>query len=270
MAAIDKTYVSDWDTFNEIRNWANKQQFTLKNGKVVQLSSFLYYPDLTKEEWDEMHNEAINYAKKHYNTPEYAEACKELYGEDWVFDPERYFEIVLWNTPTYVDIWLIRNCPFEYVQDRLKEQYGGGWSKTALTDHNEGDMYQQIKEGRSIYDTFERNGLGKNAKVTFHNISGHECRDKKCFWWIEVNPYWLGNKPSGIVSSPWYDSDADMWYWEEEAMPWDTNSCHKRGPMTKKNIVKLIKKWDLPKGTIVRFSNTYKRYIMHEFYCVVK
>lgn len=245
MAGIDKTYVSNWSTFKEIRDWAENQSFTLKNGKKIDLIDYFYYPDLTEEEF--------NKYKEDYN---------KIY-------PEYEYEIVLWNTPTYVDIWLIRNCPFEIIQDRLKEQYSGGWSKTAFTDHNEDDLYTQIKEYRSIYDTYQRNGLGKKAKVTFHNLFGNPIRDKNVFWWIEVDPYWLGKKRTSIKISPWYNETDDMWYWDKEAMPWTSNSCHRRGSMTKKNIVNLIKKWDLPKGTIVKFRTEMGRYLYHEFYCTV-
>ena len=245
MAGIDKTYVSNWSTFKEIRDWAENQSFTLKNGEKINLIDYFYYPDLTEEEF--------NKYKEDYN---------KIY-------PEYEYEIVLWNTPTYVDIWLIRNCPFEIIQDRLKEQYSGGWSKTAFTDHNDDDLYTQIKEYRSIYDTYQRNGLGKKAKVSFHNLFGNPIRDKKCFWWIEVDPYWLGKKRTSIETSPWYNKTDDMWYWDKEAMPWTSNICTKRGSMTKKNIVNLIKKWNLPKGTIVKFRTEMGRYLYHEFYCTV-
>ena len=276
MAGIDKTYISNWDVFDKIRNWAIKQQFTLKNGQIIKLIDYLYYPYLTKEEWDEWHDERVKYAEEHYNTPKYIAECKRDYGDDWEFNAEDYFDVVLWNTPTYVDIWLIRNCPFEEIQNRLKEQYGGGWSKTAFTDHNEDNLYEQIKNGTSVYDTFQRNGLGKKAKVKFHNIVGSWCRDKDCQWWIEVNPYWIGEKRTkfDIGDSPWYNENDDMWYWDKEAMPWTSNNCTKKGSLTKKNIVNLIKKWNFPKGTIVKFENlmSFKgkgRYIMHEFYVTI-
>ena len=94
MAAIDKTYISDWNVFDKIRNWAIKQEFTLKNGQVIKLIDYLYYPNLTKEEWDEMHDERIKYAEKHYNTPEYIAECKKEYGNDWEFNAENYFDVV--------------------------------------------------------------------------------------------------------------------------------------------------------------------------------
>lgn len=249
MAAIDKTYLNKWEDFDKVRNWALNTSFTLKNGEKVNLKDFLYYPNLTKEEWDEWHDEKIKYVEEHYNNPEHTKQCKELYGEDWEFDPENYFDVVLWNTPVYVDIFLIRNCPFEFIQDRLKEQYSGGWSKEAFTNHNDDNTYEQIKNHTSVYDTYQRNGLGKNAKVHFHNYKyGPIPRDKKCRWWIQItnlneeNDFWLYNE---------YDK---MWYSDLEAMPTCSNTAHIKGSLTKKNIVNLIKKWNLPKGFKIDFT----------------
>ena len=53
-------------------------------------------------------------------------------------------------------------------------------------------------------------------------------------------------------------------------MPWSSNVCTKKGCLTKKNIVNLIKKWDLPKGSIVKFECDWKRYQVHEFYVTVR
>ena len=248
MAGIDKTYISDWNQFDTIRNWAIKQEFALKNGQMIELKDYLYYPDLTKEEWEE-HEIAWN--QNH---------------------PESIFEIVLWNTPTYVDIWLIRNCPFEFIQNRLKEQYGGGWSKTAFTNYNESNLYEQIKNGTSIYDTFQRNGLGWKSKVKFHTYYGSPIRDKKCLYQIEVNPYWIGEKRTkfDLGDNPWYNEMDNMWYWNEEAMPWTCNHMFYKGYLSKKKIVRMIKRWNLPKGSIVKFECSYKRYRAHDFYCTVE
>lgn len=248
MAGIDKTYISDWKTFDEIRNWALKQQFILKNKQVIRLKDYLYYPYLTEEEWIE--NERA-FKEKH---------------------PDSTYEVILWNTPTYADIWLIRNCPFEVIQDRLKEQYGGGWSKTAFTDHNDPNMYEQIKNYCSIYDTFQRNGLGQKSKVRFHKVLGFPFRDKKCYWNVNVNPFSINGKiiKPNYSDSPWYNKNDDAWYFNAEAMPWTYNVAYYKGHLSKKKIVRLVKKWNFPKHTIVLFTQTYRRHIVNEFYVTVE
>lgn len=236
MAGIDKTYITSYEVYDKVRNWAKDQIIKLKNGKEIKLINLIYYPDITLEEWKERE---ANYKKEH---------------PDWQFD------VILWNTPTYVDVWLIKNCPFEEIQDRLKEQYGGGWSKQAFTEHNDEDMYEQIKNGTSIYDTYQRNGLGKKAKVVFKTIYGSWIRDKKLWWWITIK------EPRGF----WYNKHTNSWHQHEELIPITSNVCTFKGTLTKKNIINLIKKWDLPKGTVLRFEALYNRYSMHEFNVIVK
>ena len=270
MAAIDKTYLNSWNKFDTVRNWALNQSFKLKNGKTIYLKDYMYYPDLTKKEWDDRHDESIKYAEKVYNNPKYIAQHKELYGNDWEFNAEDFFDVVLWNTPVYVDIWLIRNCPFDFIQDRLKEQYGGGYSKEMFTNHNEDDLYEQIKNRTSIYDIYRRNGLGKKAKVLFYDYhEGNLLRDKKLVWFIEVNPYWYKNKHLPMLESMYsYNEDDDMWYSDEEAMPWTSSMANKKGTLTKKNIINLVRKWNLPKNTYIKFLGRLKEknnYYITEF-----
>jgi len=254
MAGIDKTYINNWENFDKVRNWALDKSFKLKNGQIIYLKDYMYYPDMAKQEWDENKKSHKEYCLK--KAEEYRQNGAEneaKYYENWA----KHYDVILWNTPTYVDIWLIRNCPFDFIQERLKEQYGGGWSKEAFTDHNEDNMYEQIKNHTSIYDTYQRNGLGKSAKVHFHNYKNVP-RDKKCFWWIEVHNFgW------------WYNEDDNMWYCHEEAMPHTSNVYNKKGTLTKKNIINLIKKWNLPKGTKVTFSCDIERYLYADFYVTV-
>ena len=61
-----------------------------------------------------------------------------------------------------------------------------------------------------------------------------------------------------------------MWYKDAEAMPWTCSNMFYKGNLNKKKIIKMIKKWDLPKGSIVKFEQSWKRYSVHEFYCTVK
>ena len=227
--------ISDWETYDKIRNWAIGQSVPLKNGKKVPLVNFMYHPCITKSEWDE-----------------YEASCS--YGK---------FEIVLWNTPTYIDVWLIRNCPFEEIQEHLKEQYGGGWSKTAFTNHNDDDLYEQIKNGTSAYDTFERNGRGKEGKIKIIRIFGRPIRDKRLRYWVQI-------RKNADGYNFWYNDDDGMWYDECELMPWNTNTAIICRSLTKKSIVNLVRKWDLPKGTVLYFDALVGRCGYYSFYVYIK
>ena len=49
------------------------------------------------------------------NRPQY---CKFLYTNQG-----KSKEIAISNFPSYADKWLLKNCPFEWVKEKIKEQY---------------------------------------------------------------------------------------------------------------------------------------------------
>lgn len=95
MASIDKTYVSSFKEYNEIREWSKHTYVKYLNGLIDKepLYNWLYYPHL--EEKDFKDNK----------------------------------EYVLWNTTQAIDIFLARNCPFKLIQDRLHEQYHDSYNE---------------------------------------------------------------------------------------------------------------------------------------------
>lgn len=218
MAAIDKTYTSSWKDYRSLVEWCKDKSFVLKNGDVVRPS---------------------NYINKRQE-------------ED--FDGE--CELSVWNTPIYLDIWLIRNCPLGFIQDRLKEQYGGGWSKTAFTEHNDDDMYNKILTYSSPYDTFKRNG---SHKFSVKYVLDNKFKDDDLVWWIGIPGCWW-----------WYNDKHDMWYHNDEALPISSNYAHLRGNISKRRLARMIKRWNLPKGTQIRFSGDYKRYIQKQFVVTIR
>lgn len=65
--------------------------------------------------------------KTYYKTKkEYTEAlerAQQHWLEDLVYDYKEWWW-VLWNTSEEVDAYIFRHCNIEFIQDRLKEQYG--------------------------------------------------------------------------------------------------------------------------------------------------
>lgn len=218
MAAIDKTYTSSWDEYQSLLEWCKDKSFVLKNGDVVRPSKYIY-------KWRE---------------------------ED--FDGER--ELPVWNTPTYLDIWLIRHCPLEFIQERLKEQYGGGWSKTAFTEHNDDDMYYKILTHSSPYDNFQRNG---SCRFSIKFEKNDRFKDDDLVWRIDIRNHWW-----------WYNDKHKMWYHNDEALPISSNCAHCRGNISKRKLARMIKRWNLPKGTQIRFSGDYKRYVQKQFIVTIR
>ena len=218
MASIDKTYTNSWEDYCSLVEWCKGKSFALKNGDIIRPSNYIY-------KWDEEN-----------------------------FDGKK--ELPIWNTPTYLDIWLIRNCPLAFIQDRLKEQYGGGWSKEAFTSHNDEDMYHQILNYTSPYDTYKRIGSHRfSIKYKINN----KFKDDDLTWWIDI-----------LELGWWYNEKHNAWYHDDEALPISSNVAHFNGNISKRKLARIIKKWNLPKGTKIRFRGDYKRYIQKEFVATIK
>lgn len=256
MAAIDRTYVSSWEQWKELKDWVWDKKIELKNGLISYPRKCMYYPEYGEKEVNEWLENVRKSNMEHYGwTYEKAVECSD---------------IPFWSTPTYVDIWLIRNCPIEWVQDRLKSQYGGGWSKETFT--NQDNSYEAIKNGTSEYDTWKRNGLGKNFKYkvikkpNWHYIHRFIYTDrngnKQMYkddgnnsWIIYVNdikhPY-----DSKEHISWWANEQYNYWTCHEEALPFTSNCMYIRRKMPSlKAIIRMIQHWNLPDGTKIEFNS---------------
>lgn len=108
MAAIDKTYVSTWEEYNEYVNWAKDKVFVCPNGTKIH---------------------PIDYVRD--------------YGYEH-FDGE--IERVLHNTPTSLDYFLIKECPIAFIQDTLKWQYSEEFYESVKNGNSEYDTFS--KEGK--------------------------------------------------------------------------------------------------------------------------
>lgn len=81
-------------------------------------------------------------------------------------------------------------------------------------------------------------------------------------------PYWVKDKKTnGIIL--WYNEDVDQWYSDYEGLPFTSSDKIVKGPLTKKNIYNMVRKWKLPKGTQMTFDGTYssrgKRYLVTQY-----
>lgn len=231
MAGIDKTYVKTWSQLKEVLDWAK----TI--GDVTDDFGNTLNPMWWLEDWtEEYFNECIDrirtdYSRRFKNKTEYEKAMSSDYYKDihsyeeWCAAVDTWPEIAMWNTPEYFDIWLIRNCPITFIQERLKFQYG--------------DDYDLIKNRTSEYDTYVRPATGKHFTVDKHRIAHHK------YWWIEVIDYV-------------YNGETDTWKnMYLEPGPWTCSDFDHRGEMNKHVLSRLIKKWNLPIGAKLYVRNRY-------------
>ena len=295
MAGIDKTYINTYSQYREIADWCKKQG-TIIDSFGNKITPYDYIPHIWEysedyisnpkskpvdigEYTEEYINKRLNDIRKDnqkYKTEEIWKEHLKLWSDNSEYIEknstfEKYCnnlddsaEIVLWNTDHVFDIYLIKNCPIKFIQDRLKEQYGGGWSKESFTGND--NSYEAIKNGMSVYDIYKRNGISNpHFKIKYRiNVP---FKDDDIEWWIDVY----------VDGHMWdYDSVADYWYGYNECYypkgnGWNSSSCQKfKGNMNPHRIRRILSKWILPEGAEVRFSGDYRRHILKEFTVIVK
>lgn len=255
MASLDKTYIKTYQQYREIADWCRAQGEVHWRNSVFR--PYDHIPQMT--EWDEetdkvvylgewteeYFNERTRYAlesreclKKAAYFNKYVDKKEYPTLEDWIKYVDSWeVEICLWNTDIAFDVYLIQNCPVQFIQDCLKEMYGG--------------EYENIKNHYSIYDTFKRD-TNDNPHFTIRKILGTN-RNKDYHWSVSIH---APNK-----ETIWYDERDKNWYFKEEChitKDWkDLNYVtYVDGKMTNRKIYRLIRRWNLPKGTRLFFSSS--------------
>ena len=245
MAGIDKTYVTNWEDYKAAYDWVSQV------GRVKDDFGNIFYPLDWMAEYTEFEfRECIESQKKRYREyyadPIHVQEAKDVLGQDWEPNPEGAGELVLWNTPTYFDIWLIRNCPIDFIQDRLKQQYASD--------------YDEIKERRSVYDNYVKPAAGSHFKIALSGLGG---KVEASFPRVRAKWYHF----QVLNSSDWYYSDETKeWHHWLECREWNTNTADIRGCLTKRKLKRIILKWGFPAGTILRVYSSHG----HLFQILVK
>ena len=215
MAGIDKTYIKTYNQYKEVCDWCKDIVVTFSGN--ISFKPYDFINEYTEDDFN--------------NLPENR-------------------ELVLWNTPCYMDQWLIKNCPIDFIQKRLKEQYG--------------DEYDDIKNGN--FDTYERNGLAQYIhfkvieKPWSYNRFNFLYRDrqnkirkykdnKMGIWQVEIDDeyyHWF------------YNEQYDYWTNEFEGFPYDSFICTiKKKNLNIKSIYRYLRKWNLPAGIKITIRNIY-------------
>ena len=108
MAAIDKIYITGWNNYCIFYDWVMNynHEFTDKYGKKSQLSDYLR-KFKNMDEWADMNHENATHP--------------------------------VMNNPYFVDAYIIRNCPLDFIQEELMLNYGH-WSQKRIKE-----FYDSIK-----------------------------------------------------------------------------------------------------------------------------
>ena len=164
-----------------------------------------------------------------------------MYDNDWV--TEDFFdgkvEIAVTNTPCKVDYYLAMYCPVKAVQEYLDRAYNKNWREL--------DFWKD-------YMLFDRNP-GNKIKVIKYPKFGkiNKALNQRFGWKINVTT----PDSDGYKSYPTYYGDTNQWIYDYELeFPID-NSCGWCNYKTIKSLIRNIRKWKLPKGSIVTAQGRY-------------
>ena len=219
MAGIDKTYIKTYNQYKEVCDWCKDIIVTFDNTfvKNVSFKPYDFINEYTEDDFNQL--------------------------------PENV-ELVLWNTPCYMDKWLIKNCPIDFIQKRLKEQYG--------------DDYDGIKN--SNCEMYERNGLGKD--IHFKVIKKPHVYRRFSFIYTDrqnklrvYKDNKMGVWDIRIKDKDYcwfYNEQYDYWTNNIEDFPFDSFTCTlKKKNLNIKSICRYLRKWNLPAGIKITIDNAY-------------
>ena len=255
MAAIDKIYVNTWEEYIQFKEWCEQQPSLLdKYNKSVKISDYLITG------WDK---------------------------EDWKCHP-------IFSAPCYIDAYIIRNCPFDFIQEELMINYGH-WSQERIKSFYEDvknwdseeecpywaklEDFVTLEDGTMTIKGLEESGYSKIKRGYLYSspLTGYTYKAGKHFKCIK-HPVHMYNTPHKCkewfidVSVPyglpfmWYHKEHNSWDFSDEFVysDWTSNTAFCK---TIKALKRLIIKWRLPIGTIVRATG---RYIDDTYEFVVK
>ena len=246
MAAIDKIYIDKFEDYLLFKEWCNKQpKIKDKYGSECSISDYLYQYDSFKE------------------------------GGSYP----------IFNAPYYIDAYLIRNCPFEFIQDELKLNYGyrsQEWINdaynTVMNRNNKNKNfytwlkpddfkivdgvvtmpngpisdYELIKDGKLYITPYTQKNyiIGKHIKCIKYPSIKYNTTFKFNYWWVQVDP----PEELGYM---WYNSKYNTWDFYDEFISCENKSSICFRYKTIRAIKRAIRKWKLPIGTTIECTGRY-------------
>lgn len=191
MAAIEKTYTDKWQDYKDLVDWAKDKVYKCPNGTQLYPSQHIY------SDWTE---------------------------ED--FGPDK--EIPVMHTPQSLDYFLIKDCPMQFVQDRLKEVYG--------------DWYWEVKEDRSSEDLLEYvDGIPKDWTTGRRIVWIKRPKNNKISTFVDLE---MRNPDTDYIGEA-YDWDLKRFLHPDELGDHRVREWY-IGGMTWKAVMRRIRKMPLP------------------------
>ena len=247
MAAIDKIYVNLWEQYRQFREWCEAQpKLKDKYGKEESITAYLY-------KWDK-----------------------------W----EGKEEHPIFNAHYYVDAYLIKNCPFDFIQKELMINYGH-WSQERIKDFYDDvinwdnskrecpywakpEDFITLEDGTMTIKDLEESDYSKILKGELYNKPYTSQKyDVGTHFRCVKHPKYMFNRPFRCgswfidVETPdelgwmWYHPETNTWDFSDDFVicEWNSSTAHIK---TIKALHRHMRKWKLPIGTIVRATGRYR------------
>lgn len=256
MAAIDKIYLTSYDEYIQFRDWLKLQpKLRDKYGKEISLMAYFF------DYWDK---------------------------ECWFNENGKNVSHPVYSAPYYVDAYIIRNCPFDFVQKDLMINYGY-WSQERIRDfyesvknydldkdgapywakledfifNEDGTMsikrlekssYEEILDGELYTLPYRTNvEYGTHFRLT-KSPNGKKTipfkRPLKGMWWITVE------STNDKYDFMWYNEYTDTWDFMDEFVVGGSHS-NTAYVKTITALARKIRKWKFPIGTKVMATGMY-------------
>lgn len=245
MAAIDKIYVESYEQYLQFKEWCEQQPpLTDKYGKEVRITDYMY----RYQEFTDQKGRPV------------------------------------FNAPYYVDAYVIRNCPLDFIQKELMVNYGH-WSQEKIDEAydivtnrtkenemfyswlNEDDFkvvdgvvtmpkleksdYQKIKDGEMYVSPSVEREYGRHLRCTKHPVRKYNTPFRARCYDVSID---LPEDCGRLYM--WYHYSHNSWDYPDEFVSCDWSSSHAH-VRTIKALKRRIRKWKLPVGTTVTARGRY-------------
>lgn len=144
---------------------------------------------------------------------------------------------VLWNTPSWFDRWLWLNCPLSFIKERIEEVYDEEYIKK----FENWKYIEPIKVNRKY--TFLETPAGYGWKFL---ANGKGKKPSIYIFEIKYKDTYLG-----------YNWQIDTWGEKFDMLPFRGEFEWRNKVPSKKAILRLLRKWNLPSGAIVCIKNLH-------------
>lgn len=200
MAAIDKTYLSNYKIYQQFIEWAKKTTFICPNGIKLRVIDSVY----------------AYWTEKDMNA-----------GERPVL-----------NSSHTLDYFLIKYCPFDFVQERMKEVY-------------DADFYESVKNGTSDYDTFVYPAIATKFVV----VRGKYLKHKNYLWKLRKKIILFDIEVEYKNYPLWYNRELHRFLLPFELGEVGQSFAYET--KTIKSLIRHLRKMKLPKGAIITARGRY-------------